>query len=126
MSDLLSEQIGAFRRQFGRFVDDGVGLTGEAVEAFDGLFASFQAQARMLEGGAPDLAAFDEICRAVSTEARLVADVAKKLEATTRRLRMAEVIVFPSPADAECVASCAASKPLSANSGVDHVEVAQV
>ena len=45
MSELLSAQIGAFRRSFGRFVDDGVGLTGEAVEAFDSLFASFQAQA---------------------------------------------------------------------------------
>ena len=91
----LSEQIGAFRRSFGRWVDDGVGLTGEAVEAFDGLFASFQMQAELLEGGAaPDPATFDEICRAASAEARVVASVARKLEATTKRLRSAEIVAF--------------------------------
>jgi hypothetical protein len=95
MTDLLSEQIAQFRGSWGRYVVDGVDLTGEAVEALDGVFASFQAQARMLEGGAPDLATFDEVCRAVSAEARVVAVVAKKLEATTARLRSAEIVAFP-------------------------------
>ena len=96
MSDLLCEQIGAFRRHLGRYVDDGVALSGAAVKALDGLFASFQAQARVLEGGgAPDLATFDEICRAASAEARVIAGVAKKLEATTARLRTAEIVAFP-------------------------------
>ncbi len=94
MSDLLSDQIGAFRRQFGRYVDDGVNLSGEAVEAFDGLFASFQAQARLLEGSAPAPETFDELCRAASGEAKQIAGLAKRLEATTARLRSAEVVAF--------------------------------
>ena len=95
MSEPLSAQIGAFRRSFGRYVDDGVGLTGEAVEAFDGLFASFQAQALVLECGAPpSLVAFDEICRAASAEARAIAGMAQRLETTTNKLRSADVIAF--------------------------------
>ncbi len=100
MSDPLSQQIGAFRRQFGRYVDDGVGLTGEAVEAFDSLFASFQAQARLLEcGSPPGLAAFDEICRTASAEARVISDMAQRLNATTTKLRSAEVIALRRPGD---------------------------
>jgi hypothetical protein len=96
MSDLLSEQIAQFRSSWGRYIDDGVGLTGQAVEALDGLFASYEEQARVLEGGgAPDLATFAEICRAASAEARVVADVAKRLEETTKRLRSAEIVAFP-------------------------------
>jgi hypothetical protein len=96
MSEPLSQQIGAFRRQFGRYVDAGGALAGDAVEALDGVFASFQAQARMLEGGgAPDLAVFDEICRAASAEAKAIAGMAERLEATTKRLRSAETVAFP-------------------------------
>ena len=96
MSDLLSEQIAQFRSSWGRYVDDGVGLTGEAVEALDALFASFQAQARVLEGGGPpDLGTFDELCAAVSGEAKALGAMARRLEATTTRLRSAEVVAFP-------------------------------
>lgn len=94
MSELLSHQIGEFRRQFGRYVDDGVALSGEAVEAFDGLFASFQAQARLLEGGAPTPETFADLCRAASDEAKAIAAMARRLEATTMRLRSAVVLPF--------------------------------
>jgi hypothetical protein len=95
MSEALSEQIGAFRRTFGRYVDDGVCLSGEAVEAFDGLFASFQAQAKLLEGGGPpDFETMDAIYRAAAAEAEAISNMAKRLEATTAKLRLADVIPF--------------------------------
>jgi hypothetical protein len=90
----LSEQIGAFRRAFGRYVDDGVGLTGEAVEAFDALFASFQAQAKLLEGGAATPESFDDICGAIIAEAKALGSLAYRLEATVGRLQSAEIIAF--------------------------------
>ncbi len=96
MSEPLSQQIGAFRRSFGRDVDDGVGLTGEAVEKLDALFASFQAQARVLEGGGPpDFGTFDELRAAVSGEAKALGLMATRLEATTARQRSAEIVAFP-------------------------------
>jgi len=122
MSEPLSQRICAFRRQLGRFIDDGVGFTGEAVEAFDGLLASFQAQALVLEcGSPPDLAAFDEICRAASAEAKAICGMAQRLEATTQRLRSAELIPFPQRGGV----SLANNKPLPSRLGVDHVEIPQ-
>ena len=94
MPDCLSEQIGAFRRQFRRYVDGGGALSWDAVEALNGVFASFQAQARVLEGGAPTLEMFDDVCRAVSSEAKAVAELATRLQATATRLRAAEVLPF--------------------------------
>ncbi|MGD0564510.1 MAG: hypothetical protein ABSA66_15645 [Roseiarcus sp.] len=95
MSDLLSQQIGEFRRQFGRSATIiGVTLSAEAVEAFDGLFASFQAQARLLEDSAPAPGTFEDLCRAASGEAKALAGMAKRLEATTARLRSAELLAF--------------------------------
>ena len=98
----LSEQIGEFRRSFGRYVDDGVTLSGEAVEAFDGLFASFQAQARVLEGATPDYPGslstlpetFAELCAAAASESKALASLAKRLESTTQKLHSAEIIPF--------------------------------
>jgi hypothetical protein len=96
MFDPLSRQIGDFRDCWAAYLRVGAALSPEAVEALDGLFASFEAQARALEGGGPpDLATFDEICRSASAEARVIAGVAKKLEATTTRLRSAEIVAFP-------------------------------
>lgn len=94
MSDLLSQQIGEFRTAWSHWLDAGVTLEPEAVEAFDGLFASFQAQARLLEGGAPTPEAFEDICRAASAEAKAISGMAKRLEATAAKLRSAEVIAF--------------------------------
>jgi len=91
---LLSEQIGEFRRNFGRYVDDGVTLSGEAVEAFDALFASFQAQARLLEGSEPPGQTFEDFCRTAANEAKAIAALAKRLESTTQKLRNADVIAF--------------------------------
>jgi hypothetical protein len=92
--DRLSEQIGAFRRAFGRYVDDGVGLTGEAVEALDGLFAAFQAQAKLLEGGQATPETFDDICGAIVAEVKALGDMTRRVEATVGRLQSAEIIAF--------------------------------
>ena len=89
----LSEQIGEFRRSFGQYVDHGVALSGEAVEAFDDLFASFQAQARELEGGTPPVT-LDELCELAAGEAKALALMATRLESTTQKLRLADVIPF--------------------------------
>lgn len=97
---LLSEQIGEFRRNLGRYVDDGVELSGEAVEAFDGLFASFQAQAELLEGGAPAAQTFEDFCREAAGEAKAIAGLAKRLETTTQKLRSAEILAFRPKGDA--------------------------
>ncbi len=101
MSDALSAQIGAFRAFFERYRESGVTLSPEAVDTFDAMFNAFQVQAKMLEGkGAPDLANFQTICRAASAEAKAISGMAKNLEATTARLRSAEIVAFKPRGDA--------------------------
>lgn len=91
----LSEQIGDFRHSFGRYLDDGVALCPEAVKALDGLFAAFQAQAKMLEGGAPAPNLLETLCGALKAETIAVEAVAAKLGAANARLRSADVLPFP-------------------------------
>ncbi len=56
MSDALSDQIAAFRAEWTKYGVDGLTLRVEAVEMMGALFASFEAQAKVLESLAREAA----------------------------------------------------------------------
>ena len=80
--DSLGDQIAGFRRGWTQCCgESGVTLRPQAVEALDAIFASFEAQARRLERGEPEIAAED-----AAAEAAACAEEAERIERFLERL----------------------------------------
>lgn len=102
MDEPLSDQIRAFRKHWTTVCKLGVLLRPEAVQMMDALFASFQGQAKILEG---------ERLGDIAAEARLVREEAREVEDFIERLRRrrapatSNVVAFP------CAGRRAAARP---------------
>ncbi len=100
MRDPLSRQIRAFRDTWSKLGEHGYEIRPEAVQMMDSLFASFQAQAKLLESGGLIAGAGEKLIADVAAEARLcqrevllVEDFVKALRAR-RQAQPSNVVAF--------------------------------
>ena len=109
MSELLSAQIGAFRKYWRKASAMGVQLQPEAVQMMDALFASFQGQARILE--------VESVTGAAAAQARLCDEAKAEVEAFVDKLRAKRAAREAARFGGNVVAFPGAGRPSSGPSG---------